>query len=530
VRLPRLYILTLSALLFVPLSYASAQIPTGSVPATPSTMYYAGGSCSFYSASGALLLSVNAAEAQWSCSPARAAWAYVTPTSGGYYEFPSYTNEPMREERWKLLSSFFQPTNDTVYFEYVLLDGVGSTAPLLYEPRSIVRVDNYDGSVAYNLGTDVKVDGRMITQLSSRVSGTVSIIPGKRGNGSPNGLMNTSHTSWTRVTYVPDRSTWSVPASVFPPRTVHPLPGVEGILARRAPLTIQAVGMSITSGHNVSGGLVDQKNFPPVAPYMRGYCELLADELNAQGRSSVTLHNSSCSGKTIDWAANYIVPLAVPNSPDLIILDMGMNDIWGQTTPAQFRRSAQRCIDSVRKHLPATEFLLLANMIPDTAGAGAPRDGAAILRSFASELQALASQRGVAMLDMTTLSEAVFSRKGAKSCLANALHPNDYFARWYAQALLAFITSPATSVDQKSDTALRVRQDMGAVTLTGIPSGCSGMMSLLDLRGTIVYQSTIDSNNDGSTRIRLPHLSAGFYIIVVDVSNGEVLRSMFHSL
>ena len=25
--------------------------------------------------------------------------------------------------------------------------------------------------------------------------------------------------------------------------------------------------------------------------------------------------------------------------PDLIILDMGMNDIWGQTTPAQFRRN-----------------------------------------------------------------------------------------------------------------------------------------------------------------------------------------------
>lgn len=522
---------TCCALLLYLHMHVAAQIPAGSVPATPSTMYYAGGSCAFYSSTGALLMSVNAAEAQWSCSPARAAWAYVTPTSGGYYEFPSYTTEPMREERWKLLSSFFLPTNDTIYSEYVLLDGIGSTAPLLYQPRSIVRIDNYDGSVVYTVGSDVTVEGRMIKQQSARVSSTVSVAPGKRGNGSPNGLMNTSHTSWTRVTYVPDRSTWTVPESVFPPRTVHPLPGVEGILARREPLTIQAVGMSITSGHNVSGGLVDQRNFPPAAPYMRGYCELLADELHAQGRSAVTLHNSSCSGKTIEWAANYIVPLAVPNAPDLIILDMGMNDIWGQTTPAQFRRNAQRCIDSVRKHLPNTEFLLLANMIPDTAGAGAPRDGAAILRAFAAELRSLTTQRGVAMLDMTTLSEAVFARKGVESCLANALHPNDYFARWYAQALLAFIESPATSVDQVRDvTNLTVREDVDAVALSGLPAGCRGTMSLIDLRGTIIHQTSIDALNNESTRIRIPQLSAGLYMIVVELSNGEVLRAMFHSL
>ena len=44
---------------------------------------------------------------------------------------------------------------------------------------------------------------------------------------------------------------------------------------------------------------------------------------------------------------------------------------------------------------------------------------------------------GIAVLDMTTLSETIFQRKGAKHCIANSLHPNDYLARWYAQGLTA---------------------------------------------------------------------------------------------
>lgn len=505
-------------------AFASAQVPPNAVAAAPNSMFYAGGACTFYSASGAVLMTVNAAEAQWSCSPARAAWALVTPTSGGYYEFPSFTSIPMTEDRSVLLRPFWSRQTDTVYHEYVLLNGVGSTASLLYTPTQIVAVENYDGSVDYTVGEDVTVDGRTLTQRTQRVSSTVSITPGKRGNGTPNGLMNTAHTSWTRVTYLADRLSWTVPEPLWFARTAHPLPGVERILANRRPLVVQAVGMSLTGGHNVSGGAVDGKNFPPTAPYMRGYCELFADELASLWQTSVTLHNSSCSGKTISWAAQYITPLAVPNAPDLVIIDMGMNDIWGQTTPQQFRRDVQRCIDSVRKHLPNTEFLLVANMIPDTAGAGAPPNGAAIMRSLAAELRSMENS-GVAVLDMTSISEAVIARKGAASCMANALHPNDYFARWYAQALVEFISSPATSVSEEQSQFIRLDHSNGILTITGATHGEQAIVTMRDLRGGVVEQTALPITSDATTT-QLSSCSRGVYIITVELTDGTTAQSI----
>ncbi len=46
---------------------------------------------------------------------------------------------------------------------------------------------------------------------------------------------------------------------------------------------------------------------------------------------------------------------------------------------------------------------------------------------------------GVVMMDMTTLSDAIFRRKKAKDCIVNPLHPNDYLARWYAQGMIALL-------------------------------------------------------------------------------------------
>lgn len=44
---------------------------------------------------------------------------------------------------------------------------------------------------------------------------------------------------------------------------------------------------------------------------------------------------------------------------------------------------------------------------------------------------------GIINLDMTTLSRVIYSRKKAKDCVANPLHPNGYLARWYAQGMVA---------------------------------------------------------------------------------------------
>lgn len=427
----------MNSLLFIVLFLVStislfAQ-PPGAVPARPNMIYYAGGSCEFYDASNVKLLSVDQNEAVWSVSPAKAAWVLVTPANGGYYEFPSYSNayQPAYNHRNYLLPFW---KSDTIFDELVLLDKVNAEATLMYTPKSIISVRNFDGTVTFEQNKDYSLTNRSIKQLSGEVSKTVSIVPGKTGNGNSNGLVNTRHTSWTRVTYVADRAIDPITIDIEHKKSL--LPKTMTALSKGNALTIQAVGMSITAGLNVTGFIGDDKNFPPTKPYMRGYVELFAEQLKQQYGSAITSINSACGGKTIGWLDTYAGALVNRNTPDLVIIDMGMNDIWGATSQTQFKSKMQNIITTIRKDVPNAEFILISNMIPDVKGVGAPANGAVLMFGFLEALQSLEGP-GIAVLDMTSLSETIYQRKGAKHCIANSLHPNDYLARWYAQGLMA---------------------------------------------------------------------------------------------
>jgi CheY-like chemotaxis protein len=521
-----------SLILGIVASHTSARIPPDAYPATPNQVYAAGGACTFYSSNGAVLMSVDSAEAQSSCSPALAAWVKVTPTSGGYKEFPRYTSEPMQVDAERKIEPIAWNA-DTIYDEYVLLDGIGASANLLLDPTKILRVTNYDGSVVYNQGEDYALDGRTLTQLSQRVSSTVASLPGKKRDGSPDGLVNTAHTSWTRVTYVVSRDIiWEQEflSQFFPPRVGHPLPNIERILYGERRLTIQALGMGITSGMHVSGSIADEMNLPAAAPYMRGYCELFAEVLQQYG-FDVKLFNSSCSGKTVKWAADHIVPLAAPNKPDLIILDMGMTDMLAETTPEQFRQGLQRCIDSIRMHLPRVSVLLIANMIPDTAGAGAPKEGAARMRSFLQEIRDVVSKNytnasNVSMIDVTSLSQAVYERKGARSCLANSLYPNDYFTSWIGQGITHELTGGVTSVPDKRRNAINIQQRGNTVTISGDLPVASGTITVVDLRGSVVFRASLDASK-AEQIITMPSLPRGAYAITVESARKVIAQTVY---
>ena len=409
---------------------AVAQPPAGAVAAKPNIIYYAGGKCDFYDANSNLLLSVDAAEAGWSATPAKAAWVVVTPTSGGYYEFPNYSSNASICNTHQYLQSFWN--SDTIFNELVLLTGVNSTANLMFKAKQVLKVTNYDFSKLFVLNTDYSVSGKTVTQKSSAVSATYVLKGGVKGNGQSNGLMNTNPTSWTCVTYIPDRGDWGG-KTIFGYKG-NLLPKTMSKLKNKQSLVIQAYGMSITAGLNVSGFAGDDKNFKPTKPYMHSYVDLLGEGLLAKFGGNITMINGSCGGKTVAWIDQYCKSMVNPNSPDLVILDMGMNDIWG-TSNASFKASMQSCIDKIKKDCPNAEFILIGNMLPDVNSQGSPSNGDALMYGFLSQLKSLEAS-GIAVMDMTTMSDTVYRRKGAKHCTANSLHPNDYLARWYAQGLL----------------------------------------------------------------------------------------------
>lgn len=197
----------------------------------------------------------------------------------------------------------------------------------MFNPQKIISVTNYDFSKTFAVNTDYTISGRTITQKSAQVSATYAQKGGKKGNGQSNGLMNTNPTSWTCVTYIPNRSDWGG-SSVFSDKSTK-LPKTLAKLKNKQPVVIQAYGMSITAGLNVSGFAGDDKNFTPTKPYMHSYVDLMGEALQKKFGSSVSMINGSCGGKTVAWINQYCTSMVNPNNPDLVLLDMGMNDIWG---------------------------------------------------------------------------------------------------------------------------------------------------------------------------------------------------------
>jgi lysophospholipase L1-like esterase len=511
------------AFLLVGSAMVSAQIPSGAVAANPNVVYYAGGMCSFYDAGGKKLLDVDAAEALWSCSPATAAWVVVTPKSGGYYEFPNYTNTVSKLPHREVMQPFWN--GDTIYREAVLLTGPNSVSKLLHQPKKIVAVTNYSGSITYDQDVDYKISGRMISQVSSKPSATYVAKQGLRGNGTPNGLINVAATSWTYVTYVPDRSDWSPLPQLS---SAAALPKTRNLLQQRKPLRVQALGMSLTAGLNVSGFAGDPKNFPPTDPYMRGYVDLFCDEIRARYGVDVTLHNSSCGGKTMAWAEKYCEALVNPNRPDLVIIDMGMNDIWGTTTGAAFRASMASTIDKIRAGCPDAEFILIGNMLPDVTAPGAPSDGEKWMYDFLRQLNSL-SRPGTAVFDMTTLSDSLYSRKGPSCFTSNSLHPNDYMARWYAQGLAAVVEQSITNVDEQHLLTSQHLQltinpkpasEYFTVIVDGAPTTDDITASVRSISGELVASVPLHQGANVLSRARLG-LAAGWYQITVHSGNAS---------
>jgi hypothetical protein len=96
-------------------------------------------------------------------------------------------------------------------------------------------------------------------------------------------------------------------------------------------------------------------------------------------------------------------------------------------------------IRTVRRLCPAAEFLLVSPLRFDPVYTTNTLYWQAV-GEYAAGMKALTGP-GVQFVDMTAISEAVYAAKKPKDCLNDPLHPNDYFARWYAQCLVAAFDS-----------------------------------------------------------------------------------------
>lgn len=351
------------------------------------------------------------------------------------------------------LDQYLRPfwSSDTIFNETVLLYSAGGQAAkgrLLYQPDKILSIKSFDGTVAYEKGTDYHLDGNTIIR---------SQPDGDPGGGSVRSRMpfraDTSfdtkkdfawynlQSQWVVVTYT-HKDPWTGPVPEYKgDRMPHTMRRLEEMirLPVRSPLRIVAFGMSITRGLNVS-------SYDSTPPYMPSYVDLFAYQLKKIYGGDIKMYNAGLPGSRSDWGAQYADKYINPLHPDLVILDFGMNDFWAYH-PEQFKGYIQTMIRKIRTGNPQVEFLLLSNLLfaPDYILDSDNKKSfyTGNMLGYNKVLQEL-EVTGIVNLDMTTLSGILYDRKAPKDCLANPLHPNDYMARWYAQSLAALFTPPST--------------------------------------------------------------------------------------
>jgi lysophospholipase L1-like esterase len=332
------------------------------------------------------------------------------------------------------LTQYMQPywSSDTIYHETVLLvkgvNGTLATGKLFYPSKAIVSVSSYDHSVNFVEGDDYAVVGNEISALANSKMPVLNQNDFDKSNLNWNNVQS----KWVSVTYIPDRSHSKIHYFDF---KADMLPNVYEKLRNKKPLRIMALGMSITRGYDMSG-------YCNIPPYMPNYVTLFSNQLKKLfGYNDITVVNAGFPGAASSWMASYADKYVNPIKPDLVILDMGMNDFWNQS-PQGFKANFKMAMDKIKVSCPNAEFILLSNMLYDPEYV--TDSNASIymerMKGYNAALQSLEDD-GIVNVDMTTMSDTIYHRKKAKDCLANPLHPNDYMGRWYAQGMVAVFDS-----------------------------------------------------------------------------------------
>jgi lysophospholipase L1-like esterase len=311
----------------------------------------------------------------------------------------------------------------TVYNEAVLMlsqDGKAATGQLLFQPSRIISVQDYGLATNYAEGVDYTVDGRtLVCTTSSRMTSV-------RDEDLPKGELKWSSIGGKQVMVAYEHEdTWNHP---HPAYAGNDLPNTIKKLEAQAPLKVVAYGDSITQG-------LGESRLSHIPPFLPPWPELFVRRLKMiYQEEHIRLYNSAQSGADSNWGKKYAGRMVASLNPDLVLIAFGQNDFW-KVSASSFANNIADIMKTVRDKNPGTEFLLISTARFDPAYTSKAQYWN-VVGEYAAKLKAMAGP-GVHFVDMTAISESVYAAKKPKDCLNDPLHPNDYFARWYAQSLAA---------------------------------------------------------------------------------------------
>lgn len=324
------------------------------------------------------------------------------------------------------------------------------SAPFLYEPDEIIKVESYDGRMEYTEGKDwYQKDGYLYLTRESRIPKTrwdgiylsnIAVAEDeKKRLPSDFGLppIATNDGRYIKLSAVVDPrelSQWQIAVTYTtkekwqgynPEPSIHLLPKLYLKLEAKQSIKLVLYGDSISCGYDCTGIY----GFEPKQPI---WADLVRDSLAQRYNVEVELINASRSGENSDWALEHVDDLVIKENPDLVILGFGMND---RCRGEEYRKKTEKLRNRIQNELPDAEFILIATSLPNTLLNTEPLNFCAYQHEYAKALEPLCGP-GCILANIQDVQRIIMKRKRYIDITGNNInHPNDFFARIHGQII-----------------------------------------------------------------------------------------------
>lgn len=351
-----------------------------------------------------------------------------------------YEEEQMYQRYWE---------GNVVYNETCLLtegeDGV-IKARLMYTPKRIISVRDYTlqkeySSSEYTIEGDyiirtenstmpyftkgnldcssmIRYDGMDLNGVINKYAGKNQDIPFTEGTGI---VMHQ-----IAITYEHDDNWFGS----LPQQKGDLLPNLQSKLKNKEDIKLVVNGDSIFTGCNSSGKL-------GIEPYQDDFPTAFAKEIERNYGSTVDLVNTAVGGQVSSWGAKNVVNNINQYNPDLVIIGFGMNDGCDafQVSATDYVGNIETMIKSIQANTNA-EIIVCSTILANPLS---KQD--CIQQTYLEPLKTMVNEyEGVALMDMTTFSKDLLTKKKALDMYANDInHPSDFLVRGYVMNLMTTI-------------------------------------------------------------------------------------------
>ncbi len=331
-------------------------------------------------------------------------------------------------------------SGEVVYNEVVMLveENGKISGNLLYEPTEIISVKDYSLEKEY-ASSEFEIEGRRLVRTASSTLPYLS-EENLRGENLPNSIGTMAAKEGVvpftegpgltmltvNVTYA-HKEKWDKEKPIYQGNL---LPNAISKLKNKEPLRIGFYGDSIMTGCNSSGKL-------GIPPYLDDFPTAATEQLkDLYGYQDIEMFNSSKGGMLSDWGETNVASLVNYYDPDLVFLGFGMNDGSWNVRPDIYVSHIETMLNLIQAHNQGAEVVVVATILanPDSLQNN-------IQDTYLEPLkEMLSNYEGVSLMDMTTYSKNLLSRKRSFDLYANNInHPNDFMVRGYVSNILTLL-------------------------------------------------------------------------------------------